>query len=267
MRLNGILQILIALLVSGSGVAGAQPKAYEPLAVTYDTSAAADPALKSLIERLHLAIAERKLAPIDAALSPVITVIECDNDPTKPCSPAVKGAVRSAFQMAPPDRIRAALCCRDIAPGKITRALREETVLGLFGAALEEETIGTHPALPGAACLPAWPMFDGAKAAAIAAAADIENDNLRVTARELVLKARPAAGAPEIARLPAGQIAPLVTDLPESLPDGWTAIAIPQGGYGYTEQLGLNEIAPGGLCFMKNDRGIWEIALSIQRRS
>ena len=98
-------------------------------------------------------------------------------------------------------------------------------------------------------------------------AADIEPDNLRVTTSEIVLRARPASDAAELVRLPVGQMAPLVTDLPESLPDGWTAIAVPQGGYGFTDQLGLNEIAPGGLCFLKNAGGIWEIALSNQRRS
>ena len=262
----GFAAVLLAALLP-AGAAQAQSRPYEPLAVTYDKSAADDPGLTALIEKLHIAVAERKLAGIDAALSPAYAVIECDTDPTKPCSPALKGAMRSSLKLGPPARIRAALCCRDIAPNKITRAMREETVLGLIGAALEEESIGTHPALPGAACLPAWPLFDGAKAAAIATAADIENDNLRVTARDLVLKAKPDSGAPDIARLPAGQIAPLVTDLPDSLPDGWTALAIAQGGYGFTDQLGLNEIAPGGLCFMKNDKGIWEIALSILRRN
>lgn len=249
------------------GGACAQPKPYEPLAVTYDRSPAEDPVLKILIEKLHLAIAERQLSTIDAALSQALIVLECDSDPTKPCAPNIKGAVISNPKLKPAARLRQALCCRDIEPAKITKVLREETVLGLIGAALEEESIGSHPTLPGAACLPAWPLFDATKAAAIAAAADIEVENLRVTAIEIILRENPAKGAKELLRLPPGQLVPLVTDLAESLPDGWTAIAAPQGGYGYTDQLGLNEIAPGGLCFMRNAGGSWEIALSIQRRS
>ena len=237
--------------------ASAQTKPYQPLSVTYNRAIADDPSLKSTLENLRLAIATKKLDLIDAALSPNVAVIECDANPTKPCSTSVKGAVHSNSRLPAPERLRQALCCLDIAAGKITPALRNETVLGLIGAALEEDTLGSHPDLPGYACLPAWPLFDLAKAAAIAKAADIEPDNLRVSTIELVLRAKPDTQAPEIARFAIGQMVPLVTDLPETLPDGWTAIALPQGGYGYTDQLGLNEIAPGGLCLMKNAGGQW----------
>lgn len=258
----------LAVFVScGAGAASAQPKPYEPVAVTYDESIAGDAALKALIEKMHLAVAEKKTGTIDAALSPDFQVVECDNDPTKACTPALKGALRSNAKLPPPARLRAALCCRDIAPAKITRALREETVLGLIGAALEEETLGGHPALPGLACLPAWPIFDTGKAAAMAVAGDVEPANLRVAAIEMVLREKPAAEAAVLARIAKGRMVPLVTDLAESLPDGWTAIAVPQGGLGYTDQLGLNEIAPGGLCFAKNAAGQWQIALSVLRRS
>ena len=257
---------LLAVLVLASA-AQAQQKPYEPVDVTFDRAAESDPQLKSVIEALHKAVADKNLAALDATLAPGYIALECDADPVKPCAPGVKGATRSNPKLPPPARLRQALCCRDISPAKISKVLREETVLGLIGSALEEETAGATPALPGAACLPAWPVFDTAKAAAIAAAADVENTNLRVTTREILLLDKPAADAAEVARLPAGRIAPLVTDLPDSLPDGWTAIALPQGGIGYTDMTGLNEIAPGGLCFSRNDKGAWQISLTIQRRS
>ena len=268
-RVFDVLARFIALctLVCCSNAAMAQPKPYEAVTISYDQSMAGDEGLKALIERLHLAVAEKKPGIIDAALSPDLQVIDCDNDPTKGCTAALKGALRSNPKLPPPARLRTALCCRDIAPAKITKTLREETVLGLIGAALEEETLGTHPALPGLACLPAWPLFDAGKAAAMAAAADIERANLRVAMDEIVLREKPQPEAPVIARIARDQMVPLVTDLAETLPAGWTAIAMPQGGLGYTDQLGLNEIAPGGLCFGKNLAGQWQITLSIQRRS
>lgn len=256
----------VALLCCGTA-AMAQPQPYDPVTVSYDQTAAGDEALKMLIGKLHLAVAEKKLGIIDAALGPGLQVIDCDNDPAKACTPALKGALRSNPRIAPPLRLRAALCCRDIAPAKITKILREETVLGLIGAALEEETLGTHPALPGLACLPAWPLFDAGKATAMAVAADVERANLRVAMIEIVLREKPEPEAPVKIRIAQGQMVPLVTELAETLPAGWTAIAMPQGGLGYTDQLGLNEIAPGGLCFGKNPAGEWQIMLSIQRRS
>ena len=256
-----------ALLLAAAGPAHAQAKPYEPATVTYERPYDADLTLKNLIDSLHRAIAEKNLKLLDAALSPDFIAVDCSPDPTKPCGLPVKTAARLTAKLPAPARLRAALCCRDIAPGHITKAMREEAVLGFVGAALEEESIGTHPDLPGLACLPAWPLFDRAKASAIAAAADVEPGNLRVTMHEIALLELPAAGATESARLPPGRIAPVVSDLPDSLADGWTAIALPQGGTGYTDQLGLNEIAPGGLCFGKNAKGGWDIALTIQRRS
>ena len=256
-----------ALLLAAAGPAHAQAKPYEPATVTYERPFDTDTALKNLIDSLHRAIAEKDLKILDAALSPSFIALDCSPDPTKPCGLPVKTAAKATAKLPAPARLRAALCCRDIAPNHITKAMREEAVLGFVAAALEEDSIGTHPDLPGLACVPAWPLFDRAKASAIATAADVEPGNLRVTGHEIALLLLPAASAGESARLPAGQIAPLVSDLPDSLPDGWTAIALPQGGIGYTDQLGLNEIAPGGLCFGKNAKGDWDIALTIQRRS
>ena len=257
---------LAALFIVGSA-AQAQQKPYEPVAVRVERAFDDDTGLKSLIDSLHSAVAEKDVKRLDGALDTNFMALECGPSPVQICAPATRGVVKSLARQSAAARLHAVLCCRDIAPKNITKAMREEAVLGFVGAALEEDSLGTHPDLPGLACLPAWPLYDRAKASAIALAADIEPENLRVTMREIPLLERPATGAAEVARLPQGQIAPLVSDLPDSLPDGWTAIALPQGGLGYTDLLGLNEIAPGGLCFGKTASGQWTIVLTIQRRS
>lgn len=260
---------MAALLAAGLAAAPAmaQPKPYAPLEVAYDRAVEADAGLAPAIETLRKAVAERNFAEIYASLAPNFTAIECEGDPTKPCAPNVKAYVRSDAKLKPPQRLRQALCCRDIAPARISETLRQESVLGLVGGALEEEGAGSPPFAPGLACLPAWPKFDLGKAAAIALAADVDKENLRVTTRELVMLGQPKNDAPELARLPPGQIAPLVTDLPDSLPDGWTAIALPQGGVAYTRMLGLADLTPSGVCLAKDAGGAWRISLTIQRRS
>ena len=257
----------LLLALAAQGVALAQQKPYEPLTVTYDRAIESDPELRALIESLHKAVADRDFKAIDASLAKDVAALECEPDPTKACQPGIKGLVRTDARLPPPLRLRQALCCRDISPARISRALREQTLLGVVGSALEEESVGSHPALPGLACLPAWPLFDPAKAAALAVAADVERENLRVATRELAMREKPAAGAAEIARIAPGQMAPLVTDLPDSIPGGWTAIALPQGGIGYTDMLGLADLAPAGLCFSRDAAGKWSIALAVQRRS
>ena len=257
----------LLLALAACGGAQAQQRPYEPLIATYDRAPEDDPELKALIETLHRAVADRNFELIDASLSKDVAALECETDPTRACQPGLKALTRSDAKLPPPLRLRQALCCRDILPARISRALRDQTLLGVVGSALEEESVGAHPALPGLACLPAWPRFDAAKAAAIAAAADIERENLRVATRELVLRGTPSAGAAEVARIAPGQMAPLVTDLPDSIPDGWTAIALPQGGIGYTDMLGLTDLAPAGLCFARDAAGKWSIALAVQRRS
>ena len=265
--MNVFSSALLAAACIAASAAQGQQKPYEPVPVRFERAFDDDPGLKSLIDSLHSAIAEKDVKRLDGALDTNFMALECGPSPLQICAPATRGVVKSLARQPPAARLRAVLCCRDIAPKHVTKAMREEAVLGFVGAALEEGSLGTHPDLPGLACLPAWPLFDRAKASAIALAADIEPENLRVAMREIPLLDRPASGAAEVGKLPLGQIAPLVSDLPDSLPDGWTAIALPQGGLGYTDLLGLNEIAPGGLCFGKGTGGQWTIALTIQRRS
>jgi hypothetical protein len=194
------------------------------------------------------------MAALDAALADDFTLLTCGTDPTRPCAPGAKGAVATRGK-TPGARLRAGLCCGDMPKKDITEAVRVETVLGLVGALLAEESIGAGPALPGAACLPAPPTYDFAAAAAIARAADVEPGNLRVTSGEAVLRLRAAADAPEAARLPAGRIAPLATLGQESLAPGWIAIALPQGGLGFTRDLVFDELATPRSVWRKTPAG------------
>ena len=145
--------------------------------------------------------------------------------------------------------------------------MREEAVLGFVGAALEEETRGTHPDLPGSVCMPAAPVFDRARAAQIAASADVETGNLRVATTALTLRAKPAKNAEIAAIIASGEAIAFVTDAPEALPDGWSSIALPQGGVGFTDQGGLADLTPAGLCFAKDHTGKWKISAAVQRHS
>ena len=290
-----IARSMLLAFALGATPAIAQHRPYETLHALYDRGAEADTELHALIESLRAAVARPDLGAIDAALAASVMPIECDGDPAKPCpqpsvAPAAapiaddnkrgaakaakanKGAVakpdpRSAqlLKLPPAQRMRSGLCCRDVPIQHVTAAMRDEALLGAVGAALEEETVGANPDLPGAACMPAMPIFDRAKAARLALAADVDNANLRVAAAELVLRDRPARGAAEVARIAAGEVAPLVTEAAAALPDGWNAIALPQGGIGYSDQGGLSDLTPAGLCFVKQ-AGSWKIGAVVQRR-
>ena len=178
-----------------------------------------------------------------------------------------RARLAAMLKLPPAQRLRAGLCCRDVPAQHITKAMREEAVLGFVGATLEDETLGAHPDLPGAVCMPAWPAFDRAKAAQIAANADIENANLRAATAELVLRDKPEKDAAEVARIGKGAAVAFVTDAAAALPDGWSAVALAAGGLGYTDQGGLADLTPAGLCFAKDGAGVWKISAAVQRHS
>jgi len=254
-----------ALLALSSLPAAAQaPRPYQQVPVTYDRSAANDPALIELVAKLKEGVGNSNLDPVFAALAANVAVISCPADPLAVCAPGKRGVRQTPQSLTPAERLRQGLCCGDMPKAEITEAVRVETVTGQLAAALEADAIGAHPDVPGLACLPAWPIFDRAKAVAAVRAAGIERENLRVTTEDIILRTRPAEDAPEAARLPTGQIAPFMTDLAENVPDGWYAIALPKGGMGYSNQVGLNELTPSGLCFAR-EGGAWKIALVVMR--
>lgn len=255
---------LLAALILATPVLAQSPRPYPPVPVTFDHTAATDSELTGLIAKLKDSVGNNDLTPLFNALSANVAVLTCPIDPLVACAPGKRGMRQAPQNLSPTERIRQGLCCTGIAKTEITEELRRETVTGLIAAALEAESIGAHPDVPGLACLPSWPIFDRAKAEAAVRASRIDKENLRVTTEEIVLRAKPAADAPEAARIAAGQIAPFMTDLEQSPPDGWYAIALPQGGIGYSDQVGLNELTPSGLCFAK-EAGGWKIALFVMR--
>jgi hypothetical protein len=62
-----------------------------------------------------------------------------------------------------------------------------------------------------------------------------------------------------------GDLLPLVVELTMSIPAGWNSIAMPKGGLGFTDEVGINELTPPAVCFLKNASGEWQIAFTIQR--
>ena len=101
----------------------------------------------------------------------------------------------------------------------------------------------------------------------MAAAADTDPQNLRVTARELVLRKAPKQDAPESGRIPPGRIVPMVTDLPQPLPDGWSAAALPDGTLGYIDAESLDDLVVTSACFTKDAGGAWRIRTVIRRHA
>jgi hypothetical protein len=254
------------LCLLATPLVAADRKPYEPAEARFERVQEVEPDLAALIERLRAAVAHMDVKAVDAELSPEYRSRDCFLDPTRACVARGAGAKEKAYlARKPAQRLREDLCCRDIAPGKITPRLREETALGLIGAALEEETLGVSPFEPTQICAPAPPHFDRAAAARIAAAADIEKEDLRLAAAELIAREKPAKDAEVIGRVGAGRIAPLVTEADQALPDGWSALALPDGRVAYTDSLGLNELTYAGVCFGRAS-GVWRLVSVIDRK-
>jgi hypothetical protein len=252
------------------GVAGAaaqtQPstKPYEPVQATFDRSAESDPALNSRIDTLREAVRAHNLAPIEAMLSAGYIALSCGLDPLAPCAPGHAKTI-SGPQMKPPERLRSALCCDGEVSNDVPKTDQDETVIGFFATVLEESKVGAHPDVVGSACLPALPKFDRAKAAKAVKAAGIDPENLRIAGEPISLREKPAPDAAIVQELRPGDLAPLVVEMTMTIPAGWNSVALAKGGLGFTDQIGINELTPPSVCFVKNAGGDWQIAFTIQR--
>ncbi len=261
-RLSTGLIVAFGLLAFGAESACAQYKPYEPTTATFNVIE--DAALKDLVASLQKAATDQNMPALQASLAKSFTVITCKPDPALPCAPGKKGVKQMAAKLSPAERLAQGLCCAGVPRAQITKEMIAESVVGQFGAALEAGPTGAHPDVAGAACLPGWPLFDRAKAARIARAAGIEPGNLRVADNEVPIRLKPDAKEPVAETLPKGAVVPLVTDLDRPPPDGWNAIALAKGGLGYTDALGLNEMAPAGLCFVREGT-IWKAGFFVLR--
>lgn len=256
-------------LLAVSSPAAAQGRAYESVVAALPRPETTEPDLTQLIERLRAAVAAGAAKAIDAELSPDYRTWDCFLDPTKAClrrDGADPRRQQRSLKLKPAQRIRADLCCSDIAPGRITPKLRDEAVLGAIGAALEDETLGVSPFDPAHLCAPAPPHFDRAAAARLAQRAEVEGEELRLATRALTLRERPAKEAAEIGVIAPLSIAPLATAGDHALPDGWSGFVLPDGRVGYTQDLGANELSYAGLCFARESGGRWRIVAAVERK-
>jgi hypothetical protein len=239
-------------------------KPYEPIQATYDRSVQSDPALKARIETLRQAVSDHTLAPIEAMIANGYAALLCSIDPLAPCAPG-QAKVLGKSQMRSAERLRAAICCEGDVPADLSKQDQDETVIGFFATVLEENSTSAHPDVPGSACLPALAKFDRAKAAKAVKAASIDPENLRVAGADIPLREKPVEDAPVALQIKPGDLLPLVVELTMSIPAGWNSIALPKGGLGFTDEVGINELTPPAVCFLKNATGEWQIAFTIQR--
>jgi hypothetical protein len=266
MRFLPALLCLCAIASANSAFAQAQikTKPYEPIQASYDRSVENDPALKARIETIRQAVSAHTLAPIEAMISAAYVPLSCTVDPLAPCGPGHPKVI-GKMQLKATDRLRTALCCEGDVPADVSKQDQEETVFGFFATVLEENSVSAHPDIPGSACLPALAKFDYAKAAKAVKAAGIDPENLRVAGADIQLREKPAEDAPVALAIKPGDLLPLVVELTMSIPAGWNSIALPKGGLGFTDQVGINELTPPAVCFLKNANGEWQIAFTIQR--
>jgi hypothetical protein len=264
MRLLPALLCLCLIASANAAVAQAQlkTKPYDPIQASYDRSVENEPALKARIEALRQAVTDHALAPIEAMISSGYVPLTCSVDPLAPCT-AAQGKPGKAQKAA--DRLRIAICCEGEVPADVSRQDQDETVIGFFATLLEENSVSAHPDIPGAACLPALAKFDHAKAAKAVKAAGIDAENLRIAGADIQLRERPAEDAPVALAIKPGDLLPLVVELTMTIPAGWNSIALPKGGLGFTDQVGINELTPPAVCFLRTPKGEWEIAFTIQR--
>jgi hypothetical protein len=266
MRLLPTLLCVVALLFANAALAQTQlkTKPFDAVQATYDRSVENDPALKARIETIRQAVTAHTLAPVEAMLSSGYVPLSCSLDPLAACGPG-QSKVVGKMQMKAADRLRTALCCEGDVPDDLSKQDQEEAVIGFFATVLEENSVSAYPDLPGSACLPALAKFDHGKAAKAVQAAGIDAENLRVAGADIQLREKPAEDAPVALNIKPGDLLPLVVELTMSIPAGWNSIAMPKGGLGFTDQVGINELTPPALCFLKVLNGEWQIAFTIQR--
>jgi hypothetical protein len=264
LRLFAAFLCVSALAFANAAAAQAQlkTKPYEKVQASYDRSVENDPALKARIETLRQAVSNHTLAPIEAMLSAGYVPLSCSIDPLAPCGPA-QAKIHKAQNAA--ERLRVAICCEGDVPADVSKQDQEETVIGFFATVLEENSVSVHPDIPGSACLPGLAKLDSAKAAKAVKAAGIEPENLRVAGADIQLREKPAEDAPIALEIKPGDLLPLVVELAMTIPAGWNSVALPKGGLGFTDQVGINELTPPAVCFLKATNGDWQIAFTIQR--
>lgn len=248
-----------AIICTGAA-AWAQQKPYEPHAAKV-TSISPDDSLKAFLGNLRAITGRSDLPAIEQLLADDIAIITCKPDPLAPCEAGAQGVKTSNPALTPAERLREGLCCPGIPADEITDELRSETIAGLISGAIESGQLSSHEK-PGLVCSPAWPVYDRKKAAAIIAAGGASSEYLRYASQAIEVRAKPDPKAPVSATLAPGALVPMLQDVATAMPDGWYALAMPDGSIGFSDMLGLEELVPSGVCLRKDGAG-WKIALII----
>ncbi|MDE2364939.1 MAG: hypothetical protein KGM42_19850 [Hyphomicrobiales bacterium] len=236
-------------------------KTYAPVRVSY--AADSDPDLAALVASLRNAAKAKQAEPFETAMAPSFVALDCAANPLKACAPG-KAKIVGGKAGKPLERMRLAFCCEGKASPDTPVESQDETMFAILAATLDAKTIGPNPDAKGEVCAPALPAFDRAKAGKAAKAAGVEPENLRVATVDMPLRRRPTREYEPAATIEAGALAPIVTDLTDDTPAGWTAVGLPDGSVGYTDALGFDELAPAAICFGKA-QGQWRIVSTIQR--
>lgn len=256
------LRVVAMMALAGFGLMALaqaqQIKPYPRAAVTINV-ATPDPALKALIGELSKSAAQDDVNAIEKALASDVQVIICKPDPLQACLPGAPGVRISDKSKTPLQRLRETLCCPGVAAAQITDELRNETITGHMLGALESGQMTSHE-LPGLVCMPTWAIYDRNKAKAIIAATGADPLFLRYASEAIPWREKPEEAAKAAGRVPKGDLVPMLSDVATQMPDGWYAIALPEGRIGYTDAIGLEELTPSGICFRKEASG-WKIAL------
>ena len=258
--------VLGALFLSAAAVRAETPgKPYAPVIAAYDRAAEDDTELADLLKAVRAGVEARDAIAIEAEMSAGFVALDCPANPLKPCAPG-KAKIVGGKTGKPIDRMRLAFCCEGKPSADTPAAAQNETMFAILAATLGASSLGANPDAKAQICAPALPGFDRARAAKAAKAAGIEPENLRIASAETILRARPVKEAEAAGKLAAGELAPVVTELTADVPPGWTAIGMPDGGIGFTDALGLEELTPAAICFGK-EKGRWRIVATIQRGS
>ncbi len=257
-RLALAVSVILGLVAWTAPAHAQQVKPYQRVAVTMN-AVTPEPALKTLIESLKKSAAADDVKAIEAALAPDVLVIICKPDPLAACTPGAPG-VRSSDKSKPPaQRLRETLCCPGIPVEQITEDLRNETITGHISGALESGQTTGHET-PGLVCTPNWAIYDRNRARAIVTATGADPLFLRYASEPIDYRDKPDEKAKVAGRIPKGELVPMLSDVATNMPDGWYAIALPEGKIAYTDAIGLEELTPSGTCLRKDAAG-WKIAL------
>ena len=253
----GAILALLGSMAFAAEDPASQPKPYEALTVTYDTTGADDAELKALVETLKTAIATGDVATLKANAAPEVKIYS----PMIGFPDATPPAALPDPDKHPGDqRLDEAATLTATGDVDYSREDLDGLVVDLFGNALDRGTLGHSKTAGGAICSPAEPIFDRDKALAIADAAGMPSSNLWILSEETEFREKANETSAVLAKLPAGTIVPFI----EGSVDGedgdadWYSVALPSGKVGYA----TNDISLGfqatSVCYGKVD-GKWVV--------